>query len=100
MNPREAEAPDKRGEFGAGAGAPPRRLGGRAELVNELARGGGGAGSPQVGWVGRPELLMNQPELFFTDYNNNIIPPTTWGVNPLLINIYYYFYFSKKNKIY
>ena len=71
-------------------------MGGRAELVNELARGGGGAGSPQVGWVGRPEMLMNQPELFFTDYNNNIIPPTTWGVNPLLINIYYYSYFSKK----
>ena len=57
-----------------GRGAPP------ALIVNESSRGGagGGRGAPRSGgWAAQ--------SCFFTDYNNNIIPPTTWGLTPLLI---------------
>ena len=39
--------------------------------------------APGGNYVIWDQSLINQPELFFTDYiNNNIISTTTWGVNP------------------
>ena len=56
---------------GCGEPPPPRVL--QQQKVN---RGGGGAGAPRSGGWAAQNVFV------FTDYNNNIIPPTTWGVNP------------------